>query len=194
MAAAPQSSTRKDLFTENDPNAIRQGIYGTGIYSGCATTPGTGLQVTVASGVVYLAGARTTIAGGNLAIDAPAAYDRRDIVTIDSGGSLAIVKGTEATPDAGNTSFQHYTPYPPALPSGSILLAEVYVAYGASSFTASDILDKRVLLDNKVVRTSEKIIMTAGQTIDFYASDGVTLLMRLDADGNLSIKGIVQEL
>jgi len=193
MGAAPQSSARKDLFTENDPNSIRQGIYGTGPYSGCAPTPGSGLQVTIAAGVVYLAGVRTVIAGGNVSIDSETGNDRCDIVTINSGGSLAVVKGTPGK-SAQDTTFQKYVPYPPTLPTGSILLAEVYISDGASSFASSDILDKRVLLDNKVVRTSEKIVMTAGQSIDFYASDGVTLLMSLDSDGNLSIKGIVQQL
>jgi hypothetical protein len=193
MAAAPQSSTRKDLFTENDPNSIRQGVYGSGVYSGCDVTAGTGLQVVVAAGVVYLAGVKTTIAGGSLAIDAETGNDRRDIITVNSGGTLAVVKGAPGV-SASDTTFQKYTPYPPALPSGSVLLAEVYITDGATSFTSADILDKRVLLDQKVLRTSEKIIMTAGQSIDFYASNGTTLLMSLDSDGNLSIKGIVQQL
>lgn len=190
---APQSSTRKDLFTENDPNTIRQGISGTGIWSGCAPSPGAGLKVTVASGVVYLAGVKTTYAGGDATIDAETGNDRRDLVTINSGGSLAVVKGTPGT-SSSDTTFQKYTPYPPTLPAGSILIAEVYITDGATSFSASDILDKRILLDTKLVRTSEKIIMTAGQSIDFYASNGTDLLMSLDADGNLSIKGIIQQL
>jgi len=190
---APQSSTRKDLFTENDPNTIRQGISGTGIWSGCAPSPGAGLKVTVASGVVYLAGVKTTYAGGDATIDAETGNDRRDLVTINSGGSLAVVKGTPGT-SSNDTTFQKYTPYPPTLPAGSILIAEVYITDGATSFSASDILDKRILLDTKLVRTSEKIIMTAGQSIDFYASNGTDLLMSLDADGNLSIKGIIQQL
>ena len=190
---APQSSSRKDLFTENDPNAIRQGVSGTGIYSGCAVTPGTGLQVAVASGVVYLVGVKTTIVGGNLSIDAETGNDRRDLITVNSGGTLAVVKGTPGT-SSSDTTFQKYTPYPPTLPSGSVLFAEVYITDGATSFTSADILDKRVLLDNKLVRTSEKIVMTAGVDIEFYASNGTDLIMKIDADGNLYIKGVVQQL
>jgi len=190
--AAPQSSTRKDLFTENDPNTIRQGISGTGIWSGCAPSPGAGLKVAVASGVVYLAGVKTTYAGGDATIDAEADNDRRDLVTINSGGSLAVVKGTAGT-STSDTTFQKYIPYPPTLPSGSILI-EVYIADGVTSFAASDILDKRVLLDTKLVRTSEKIVLTSGMDLEIYAPDGVTLVVKIDADGNISYKGNLQQL
>jgi hypothetical protein len=197
MADAPQSSTRQDLFTENDPNIIRQGIKGYGVYSGLAPTAGAGLNIAIAAGSAYFDTVKVTKATStNVLIATGVTNPRRDIIVMDSAGTISVVQGTAAavTVSGTDTKFQTFTPYPPPCPANSILIAEIYVAVGAASFAASDILDKRVLLNTNIVRTSEKIVLTTGVNVEFYAPDGTTMLMKLDADGNLYIKGVVQQL
>jgi len=65
---------------------------------------------------------------------------RKDIVVMNNSGTISIVQGTPA-PEVGNPSP---TPFPPDIPASSIILAQIYVANGATSITNSNIADKRV--------------------------------------------------
>lgn len=192
MPASPQSSTRKDLFTENDLNSLKQGIDGYGVYSGLTATAGTGLQVVIATGSAYFAGTKVTKSSTtsvNLTA-ANATLPRRDIIVMNSSGTISAVDGTAALQNiSGDSSFQLFDPYPPAVTSGSIILCEIFVGAGATSLSAGYILDKRVILDGDVLRSGENVVLKSGGTLSVYASDGVTLVFKIDESGNVSYKG-----
>ena len=192
MPSSPQSSTRKDLFTENDLNSLKQGIDGYGVYSGLTATVGTGLQVVIATGSAYFAGTKVTKSSTtsvNLTA-ANATLPRRDIIVLASDGTISAVDGTAALQNvSGDSSFQLFDPYPPAVPSGKIILCEIFVGAAATSLSSPYILDKRVLLDGDVLRSGENVVLKSGGTLNVYASDGITLVFKIDESGNVFYKG-----
>lgn len=101
---------------------------GYGIISGCTPTI-SGLNVTVAAGVVHLAdGTRKEIAQTNITLDnADSSNPRIDLVYIDSTGTVAKVTGTAAA-----------SPSAPSVPSQGISVAQVSVAANASAGTVTD--------------------------------------------------------
>lgn len=101
---------------------------GYGIVSGC--TPSiSGLTVTVAAGVVHLAGGtRAEISTANVTLDAADSTNPRiDLVYITSTGEVAKITGTAAA-----------SPSAPALPSGGVNVAQVSVATGATTGVVTD--------------------------------------------------------
>ena len=101
---------------------------GYGIVSGCTPTI-SGLTVTVAAGVVHLAGGtRKEIASTNITLDAADSTNPRiDLVYITSAGEVAKVTGTAAA-----------SPSAPALPSGGISVCNVSVAASSTTGTVTD--------------------------------------------------------
>jgi hypothetical protein len=191
MPAAPQSISRKDLATKNDPNSIKQGIAGYGVCSGLAVSAGTGLQVSIASGNALFA-STLVIKSGATTLNLTAADStnpRKDIIVLASDGTISAVDGTAAAIYLpSDTKFQLLSPYPEAIPSGKIILAEVYVAAGATSLAASDINDKRVLLSGNYKIST--VFSADANGITFKASDGTTTIAVLDDSGNWGIKGM----
>lgn len=106
---------------------------GYGIVSGCEPSI-SGLTVTVAAGVVHLAGGtRKEISATTVTLDAADSTNPRiDLVYIDSTGVVAKITGTAVA-----------SPSVPVLPTGGISVAQVSVAAGASTGT---ITDKRDML------------------------------------------------
>lgn len=102
---------------------------GYGIISGCMPTI-SGLNVTVAAGVVHLAdGTRKEIAQTNITLDnADSSNPRIDLVYIDSTGTVAKITGTAAA-----------SPSAPALPANGISVAQVSVAANATAGTLTDV-------------------------------------------------------
>ena len=96
---------------------------GYGIVSGCAPSI-SGLTVTVAAGVVHLAGGtRKEITSTNITLDsADQTNPRIDLVYIDSTGTVAKITGTAAA-----------SPSAPVLPSNGIKVCVVTVAANAST-------------------------------------------------------------
>jgi hypothetical protein len=197
MVASPQSTTRLDQLNENDANSFKQGIDGYGVFSGLAVSAGTGLQVSVATGSAYFAGTKVTKASPTLVslTAADPTNPRRDIIVMNSSGTISAVAGTAAAATPGGyTKFQLWTPYAEPIPSGSIILGEVYVAATATSLVASDILDKRILLGSDTLRSGENIVLKAATNLNIYASNGTTLLFTIDDSGNVGILGRVYSL
>jgi hypothetical protein len=104
---------------------------GYGIVSGCTPTI-SGLTVTVAAGLVHLAGGtRKEIASTNITLDAADASNPRiDLVYIDSTGVVAKVTGTAAA-----------SPSVPTLPSNGISVCNVTIAAGTTTGTVTDSRD-----------------------------------------------------
>lgn len=112
-----------------------------GIVSGCACTPassGSTLGVAVASGSVHV-GSSTPVAVTGATVTPGAAHStlpRYDLVTANTSGTLAVVAGTAAA-----------APEFPAIPASRTVLCTVYIPAAATSITASNIVDKRQLVN-----------------------------------------------
>lgn len=122
-----------------DIDVLAAGDNGSTVQTGCAVTPhssGASLNIDVAAGTVMLAGAVLAVsAQANKTIAAADATNpRRDLITINSSGTVIVTSGTAAA-----------TPCLPSIPATSVVIAVVDVPANATSITANNITDKRVL-------------------------------------------------
>jgi hypothetical protein len=89
-----------------DEWALMASAHGTGVVTGCQVTPGVGMSVNVAAGVVLIQGQVYLFAGvSNLAVGAANSGDRRDCVVLRMAGgvvSAVEVPGTPSTYTLGN--------------------------------------------------------------------------------------------
>lgn len=112
-----------------------------GVASGCACTPassGSTLGVAVASGTVHV-GSKTavTVTGATVTPGAASGSNPRfDLIAIDNTGAIVVVAGTAAA-----------SPVFPAIPASRTIIAAVYIPTSATSITASNIVDKRQIVD-----------------------------------------------
>lgn len=136
------------LFDATDLNAIASALDGTAVTSGCGVTPDTDMTVTVASGDVTVGGSPVSVAGGTVTASAASAYDRKDIVVVNDSGDLSIVEGTPCTVAGWTRTNAALPPVKPAIPSDSVLLAELYVAATTTEIESGNIIDKTTLLSS----------------------------------------------
>ena len=127
------SLAKGDILTTAHVYSQNRANDGYGIISGCdvhqKTVPGMG--VTIDAGVVMYDGTYTTVAGGDVVIDAADATNPRfDIIYVNAVGTCLVAKGTAAAIlPTGETAFKKMTtPYPAASIPAGIILARVYVA------------------------------------------------------------------
>lgn len=111
---------------------------GYAVLEGLAVTAGTGLSVSIAAGTVTLKEIWAVVAAAsNQALTtANATNPRIDAVVVTSAGAIAIRTGTAAV-----------LPNAPDLTTNDILLALVYVPANATTLTATNIRNKRVIID-----------------------------------------------
>jgi hypothetical protein len=141
--AIPDATDRAAQLAATPPTS-------TGVVSGCAVSPqgSPNMTVAVAAGSIVVAGVPVTVAAvGSLTIAAADATDRRDIVVVSNAGTVSVVKGT----DCGTAGWTRSTPNPlttnpppvkPAIPTNSVMLAEIYVAASTTAIAAGNIIDK----------------------------------------------------
>jgi len=153
LPTAEQSLTypAQAVTDATDLGALASAGQQTGVVSGCTvaalSTPG--MAVSVAAGTVLAAGVSVPVAAvSSLTIaTAPSTGDRRDIVVSSSAGVVSVVEGT-ANSATGWTGTSTFLPaVKPAVPSGSVLLGEVYVAQGVTSIAAGAVVDKTALME-----------------------------------------------
>lgn len=153
-----------------DIAALATAAAGVGVYSGCSVAPWTfsPLQVSVTAGSLYstanTVGVLAVTAAVLTATTADATFDRRDIVVVSSSAALSIVAGTPSA-----------TPVKPAIPAGSIMLAELYIPHGyAVAFSANEITDKRCIIPQPPSYISKAANYTAlaGDLIQADSSGG----------------------
>lgn len=108
-----------------------------GVRSGCAVTPVSGVTVAVAAGWVYVSGVPVQVAGGTLTVVPDLSRARYALVAVSSAGAHEVYHGTASSD----------SPAYPTLPAGRILLAAVYVTANDASVTADQIIDKRVMVE-----------------------------------------------
>lgn len=126
---------------------------GNGVLSGCQVTVDTGMTVTVASGTVVVNGVLVTVTGTTVTAGAASTYDRRDIVVVNSSGTISIVAGTPCTTTGWTRSTNSLPPVKPAIPSNSVILAELYVAYNTTSIASGNIIDKTAIIGSSPLST-----------------------------------------
>ena len=132
---------------------ITAGEAGHGIINGLATTVASAsaytYKVTVAtgtftvSGVAYSLGSAATVTG-----IVAGAGDRKDLVSINSAGTVTLTTGTTSTVTNWQTTSAINPPIKPSIPSSNVALAEVYVP-GSGSYTtpaATWVVDKSLVL------------------------------------------------
>jgi hypothetical protein len=110
----------------------------TGVESGCTVTAqGTpDMTVAVAAGVARIGGRRVVVAGGNVTITtADGTNPRFDLIVVDTAGTKTAIAGTAAS----NAVF-------PAITTGKIVLAAVYVPASDTAINTNQITDKRVMV------------------------------------------------
>ena len=132
---------------------IRQlsNIFTNSIFSGCAVSPGTNamtVQCTSGFGIVDSEFVRPLTQDNVALAAADGTNPRRDLVYVDTTGTLQVLTGTPAPKDpASATRFEAFDPSPPdssSLGTTGTVLAEVWVPAGASDIVADDVRDMRL--------------------------------------------------
>ena len=136
---------------DSDLNRLLHGVKGDGVLEGLAVSEAStpAMKVVVAPGSAIINGTKITKSTSTELTIADADPDkpRKDIVVLSSDGTLSVVTGTseEAAP-SGQEGPYTYQPKPPDIPADSIILAEIWVAPGATAIYNEDITDKRVIV------------------------------------------------
>lgn len=110
---------------------------GTAVLSGNAPTgSGSARQVTVAAGSVVIGGTVRPVSQQTKTLDA-AAFDRYDLLSVNSSGTVVVTKGTEER-------------RVPALPANSVPIAICLIEVGQTTLPADRIHDARLLASQVV--------------------------------------------
>jgi len=176
LPTAEQSLTypAQAVTDATDLGALGSAVQQTGVVSGCTvaalSTPG--MAVSVAAGTVLCAGAAVSIAAvSSLTIaTAPSTGDRRDIVVSSSAGVVSVVEGTANSATGWTATSTFLPPVKPAVPSGSVLLGEVYVAEGVTSIVSGAVVDKTTA----VSVTSSQLFGPGGSSAVFSSNATLT--------------------
>lgn len=142
-----------DLLLDLDDNkvayttyleAMYQGIRGYSVKNGLNVTPNTGLQLSIASGVVSNKGTDINYAGGSVTIDtAETDRDRIDIIVYDfSDDTIKTLKGIRWVTDGVTTNI----PLSERVSTTQIPLAIITVLENATVINSTEI--EQILFDN----------------------------------------------
>lgn len=139
---------------DNLINAILHALQQNAVISGMAVTErseGANMSVDVAAGVYRASGTKVTKGSKtNVAIAAADATNpRKDIIVADSAGNITAVTGTPEAADPSNlTGPETLAPKPEDIPTGKIILAEVWVGAGVTQVNTADVTDRRVVISD----------------------------------------------
>jgi microcystin-dependent protein len=115
-----------------------------GVLNGLAVTPGTGMNVLIASGNAIVSGSLVQLASQQTGfIGAAGPKPRFDLVGININGQVTVTVGQSAD-----------NPVFPSIPANTTILASVYVPVGTSVITAPLLVDKRVQFDRGLIRSA----------------------------------------
>lgn len=118
---------------------------GTYVITGMGVTTDTSLTVTVAAGTHAINGTVYTYAGGTVTATAASASDRRDIVTINTSGTLTVTPGTACGTAGWVRTTSALPPIKPAIPSNQCLLAELAILSTTTTIASINIVDKTTI-------------------------------------------------
>ncbi|MHA1290848.1 MAG: hypothetical protein ACTSPB_25975, partial [Candidatus Thorarchaeota archaeon] len=111
-------------------NSLVLGIMGDGVISGCEVTEGTAdKDIDIAAGTVRIDGTDVAVAADTLTVaDNTSGNPRKDLVVVDSTGTVSIQQGTPAAASpVGNKGKFTESPEPPDIPLGKVPIAEIWV-------------------------------------------------------------------
>lgn len=131
-AFAPQA-----FLSSSHLNDLAGAFSQSGVLSGCAVTPSSGLQVAFAEGFVQGGATRFRIASGTVTLDASdPTFGRFDLVQVSTAtGSVSKLTGAAAE-----------TPVEPDASTDAVKLAAVYVPPNSTAVTAAMITDRRLFV------------------------------------------------
>ena len=135
------------------------------------TVTGTGsMSVAVAAGQVSINGTTYDYTGGTATVGAASSSDRRDTVVYTAGTGVQVIAGTACGYTSGTWTKTVTTANPPvkqltAMPSNSVILAEVYVSLSTTTIvTATNVVDKRNIQNFSNSAALEQLVRT--QSLD----------------------------
>lgn len=183
------SLAKGDILTTAHVYSQNRANDGYGIISGCdvhqKTVPGMG--VTIDAGVVMYDGTYTTVAGGDVVIDAADATNPRfDIIYVNAVGTCLVAKGTAAAIlPTGETAFKKMTtPFPTASIPAGIILARVYVAATVTTILNAAIDDIAMVITQVPLN-----ILTARGDIPYRNANTWARLAKSATSGHSLIQG-----
>ena len=184
------SLAKGDILTTAHVYSQNRANDGYGIISGCdvhqKTVPGMG--VTIDAGVVMYDGTYTTVAGGDVVIDAADATNPRfDIIYVNAAGACLVAKGTAAAIlPTGETAFKKMTtPYPTASIPAGVILARIYVAPAVTSILNAAIDDIAMVITQVPLN-----ILTARGDIPYRNANTWTRLAKSATSGHSLMQGV----
>lgn len=132
----------EEIWTETDHQINDMGHLGEGVTRGCKVSAldSPSRAITVGAGSVKVRGSTLTVASMIVLIpQGDPTFDRIDVIAayrLTAGiGQPTVVAGTP-----------NLVPYPPALPSGYVGLAFVFVGANVTAIAEGDLIDKRIFL------------------------------------------------
>lgn len=136
-----QAVDMKQVFDQHTGNSIVEGV---------EPSFDAGMDVTITQGVAIVNGNRVEVSSQTITIDAADSTNpRKDLITVDDTGSLSVYNGVpaERRPEDQDV-FQVQRPAPQDLTGvNEPIVAEVFVAEGASSLSDSVVRDRRSFSD-----------------------------------------------
>lgn len=184
-----------------DWTALIASTLNTGVLSGCSVAAhgGGSMAVDVAAGSVWVNGGTpvAVTSASNVAIAAASATDRKDIVIftpgigVETSGSgttnSAACKGTACGTVGWTRSSSGLPPIKPSLPSGSVLLAEVYVGSTTTSIAAANLIDKTLLIGNAPIITSTPAFSSNAYTLALTDAESELLANNGSTAGTITV-------
>ncbi len=138
-------------------NELWDGIRHNGVLSGLvvsAQSPET-MILDISSGQAIVNGTYVSVNATTATIGvANGTYPRKDIITVNSSGTVTVTAGTadQAIPSA-NTGVNTNNPIPADIPSNQVIIAEIWVAAATTTIATAAITDKRVFIVSSGVLT-----------------------------------------
>jgi hypothetical protein len=133
---------------ETDDFALLYALSGQAyVITGMQVTPSSGMTVAVAAGTFVINGTVYTYAGGTVTVGANSGSsgDRRDIISINSSGTLTVTAGTPCGTSGWVRTTNALPPVKPSIPSNNCILGEVFVNYNLTTVAAINIVDKTTI-------------------------------------------------
>ncbi len=145
---------------------------GNGVITGLAVTSTGTLGLGISAGQYTIGPNVYTYAGGTGVVSTASATDRKDIVTINAAGSITVTAGAASGTLGWTRASTANAPVKPAIPSGGVLLAEIYVPGTAASISSGNIIDKRV---TSTTRTEVTFTRQAGFPVTGTTTGAITI-------------------
>ena len=149
IQAITNGSTGYDMqaWTDSTDNAILQAaISGAAfVVTGMTVSPSSGLTVAVAAGGYCINGTFYTYAGGTVTATSAGASDRRDLVSIDTSGTLYVTAGTVCGTAGWVRTSSGLPPVKAAVPSNQCGLADLVVTSTTTTIAAINISDRTTI-------------------------------------------------